>query len=229
MTRTFVVGDIHGCYDELLELLDRAALSSDDRIIAIGDLVNRGPQSAQTLDFFRRPDSPNIQSIRGNHEHRHVRIRRGEAIPTLSVLVTRWELGAEYDDAVTFMDSLPLYLDLPEALLVHAFYEPGVPLEEQREDILVGVNGSEAYLRRAYKRRWYRYYEGEKPLIVGHRDWTGDMEPLIYKDRVYGIDTRCVYGGWLTGLVLPEFELISVPARRNHWADMRAAYSKGPR
>mgnify|MGYP006212485299 CR=1 FL=1 len=47
---SLVIGDIHGCYDELLALLDKAALGADDEIIAIGDMVDRGPKSAQVLD-----------------------------------------------------------------------------------------------------------------------------------------------------------------------------------
>jgi serine/threonine protein phosphatase 1 len=226
--RTLIIGDIHGCYDEMQALLDKAALASDDHIIAIGDLVNRGPQNAAVLNFFRQPGSPHIRSLQGNHEYRHVRIRRGESDPTLSVLLTRWELGDDYNGAVTYMESLPAYLELPDALLIHGYYEPGVPLENQRWEMLVGTGRTETYLMQTYDRPWYELYDGEKPLVVGHRDWRGDMTPLIHRERVYGIDTRCVYGGALTGLLLPDFRLISVPARRDHWADLRAAYAYEP-
>jgi hypothetical protein len=51
---------------------------------------------------------------------------------------------------------------------------------------------------------------------AGHRDYSGTKQPLIYRDRVYGLDTRCCYGGWLTGLLLPDFKLISVASRGDH-------------
>ncbi len=51
--RRLIIGDIHGCYRELMELLDLAALADGDEIIAIGDIIDRGPASVQVLDFFR--------------------------------------------------------------------------------------------------------------------------------------------------------------------------------
>lgn len=217
MTKTFIIGDIHGCFDELCDLLDKAGLSSDDPIIAIGDLVNRGPQSAQVLDFFWRSPALNVRSIKGNHEHKHVRAHRGQAAPTLSVLLARWQIGADYDDAVAYMDSLPVYLDLPDALLVHAYLEPKVPLARQEERMLVGTMGAAGHLTAHYKKPWYVYYNDPKPLVVGHKDMSGKQEPFVYKDRIFGIDTGCVYGGKLTGLLLPDFRFITVPARRPYW------------
>lgn len=223
--RTLVIGDIHGCYRELQALLDQAALSDDDTIISIGDMVNRGPHNAQVLDFFRNSQA-RVQAIMGNHEWKHVRAHQGKRRPRLATLLTRWQFGTDYAAAVDYMASLPAYLDLPEALLVHAYWEPGRPLNEQEHRVLVGTSGAENDLNRAYDRPWYELYDGEKPLIVGHRDWSGVMKPFIYQDRVWGIDTRCVYGGSLTGLLLPDFKLISVPARHDHYAKFLKRYAE---
>ncbi len=222
--KTLIIGDIHGCFEEFLALLDKAGLAEDDQIIALGDLVNRGPQSARTLDFFRQHERPNLRSIIGNHEQRHIHAFHGETRPTISTLYTRWQLGDTYDEAVAYMESLPVFIELPEALLVHAYYEPNVALEDQKLDMLIGGKGMEEYLRANYDRPWYEYYEGDKPLIVGHRDWSGTMQPFIHKDRVYGIDTRCVYGGSLTGMLLPDMTFVSVPAKRDHFARFRKRY-----
>src|SRR5262249_29448313 len=62
-------------------------------------------------------------------------------------------------------------------------------------------------------------YDGPKPIIVGHRDYLHTGQPLIHRDRVFGIDTGCCRGGRLTGLLLPGFELLSVPARQNYWSE----------
>lgn len=223
--KTLVIGDPHGCYEELLDLLDKAALSSDDRIIAIGDLVDRGQGSAEVLNFFR--STPNAASIMGNHERKHVRWLRGEIEPAASQIITRAQIGeAEYPAAVAYMDSLPRYLDLPDALLVHGFYEPGVAVEQQRETVIVGTLSGEGYLRERYSWPWYERYDGPKPLIVGHRDYSDNlMQAVIYKERVYMIDTRCVYGGSLTGLLLPDFKLISVPSRGDHWMQLQRQYA----
>ena len=69
--RTLLVGDIHGCYEELQELLVAARIQASDRIISVGDLADRGPESPQVLEFFL--ERPNSQVIMGNHEWKHVR------------------------------------------------------------------------------------------------------------------------------------------------------------
>lgn len=222
--KTFIIGDIHGCNEELQTLLDRAGLAADDQIISIGDIVDRGPDSAGALNFFRQ--NPQARAIMGNHERKHVRWLRRELRPAASQVIARYQIGeTDYPSAVAFMDSLPRYLELPDAILVHGFYEPGVPLNEQRETVIVGTLSGEDHLRKHYKWPWYELYDGPKPLIVGHRDYTDRMQVLNYQDKVYGLDTRCVYGGSLTGLLLPDFKLISVPSRGDHWNDLQRQYA----
>jgi serine/threonine protein phosphatase 1 len=220
----FIIGDVHGCYDELQELLDVAALTSDDQIISIGDMVDRGLKSAEALNFFRT--TPNATSIMGNHERKHVRSYRGEADASASQIITWTQIGKDdYPAAIDYMDSLPRYLELPDAILVHAFWEPDVPVDQQRENVIVGTMSGEEYLKSKGVWPWYEQYDGPKPLIVGHRDYSdGQMKPFVYQDRVYTIDSRCVYGGSLTGLLLPDFKLISVPSRGNHWNTLMGQY-----
>jgi len=222
--RYFIIGDVHGCYDELQDLLDKAGLSGDDQIICIGDMVDRGLQSAEALDFFRT--TPGVASIQGNHERKHVRILRGEIEAAASQVITRLQIGeADYPAAVAYTDTLPRWLELPDATLVHGFWEPGVPLENQRETVIVGTMSGEDYLKEKGIWPWYEFYDGHKPLIVGHRDYSdGRMQPFIFQHRVYGIDSRCVYGGSLTGLLLPDFKLISVPSRGDHWNALMGQY-----
>jgi serine/threonine protein phosphatase 1 len=222
--RYFIIGDIHGCYAELRDLLDKAALNSDDQIISIGDMVDRGLDSASVIEFFR--DTPNADSIMGNHERKHVRWFDDQVEPAASQIITRKQITEDnYPEVIGYMSDLPHYMDLPDALLVHGFYEPGVPLEDQRETVIVGTLSGEDYLRKRWSWPWYERYDGDKPLIMGHRDYTDKMQVLNYKDRVWGIDTRCVYGGSLTGLMLPGFDIISVPSRGDHWADLQRQYA----
>ena len=51
--RTLIVGDVHGCWEELQELLRAAQIGDGDQVIAVGDIVDRGPDSAKVLEFFR--------------------------------------------------------------------------------------------------------------------------------------------------------------------------------
>ncbi|MBI4524881.1 MAG: metallophosphoesterase [Deltaproteobacteria bacterium] len=222
--KTLVIGDIHGCYTELQELLDRVGLSSQDEVIAIGDIVDRGPDSPNVLEFFRT--QANARSLMGNHERKHVRSFRGELQPALSQIITGHQLGADgYSSAVSYMARLPHFLDLPEAILVHGFFEPGRSLPDQRPTVIIGTMSGETYLKRQYQRPWYELYDGQKPVIVGHTDYLRTGKPLIYRDRVFGIDTSCCHGGALTGLLLPDFRIFSVPSRRDYWKETKAWYA----
>lgn len=221
--KRLIIGDIHGCYTELQELLDKVGLSADDEIIAIGDIVDRGPDSPNVLNFFRT--HPNARSLMGNHERKHVRSFRGETKPAFSQLITRRQFGeAYYPEAVAYMETFPRFLELPEAILVHGFFEPKVPLVEQRDAVIIGILKGEFYLKKHYERPWYELYDGDKPIIVGHHDYLSTGEPFIYGDRVFCIDTGCCHGRALTGLVLPDFLIVSVPSRKDYWTEIKGQY-----
>jgi len=215
--KRLVVGDIHGCLHELLGLLDRAGLGPGDEVISLGDLVDRGPESAEVVDFVRR--SSGWRVIKGNHEHKHLDIALGRIEPSLSQVLARRQFDLEaYAKALAFFEGLLLFIDLPEACLIHGCLEPGKLPAEQRPETLLGLMSAESYLHRNFPAPWYDLYEGEKPVVAGHHDYSKQGKPLVINDRVFLVDTGCCYGGALTGLILPEFRLVSVPSRRNHWA-----------
>ncbi len=221
--KRLVIGDIQGCHAELLDLIDKAALSDGDEIISVGDFVDRGPDSPATLAFFR--DQPGRRAVKGNHERKHVRAFQGRTEPALSQMITRAQIGEkDYPSACMFMDSLPHYFDLPEAVIVHAFFEPGVELSAQKENVIVGVMSGEHYLKKKFTRPWYELYDGSKPIIVGHHNYTRSDKPFVHRDLVYGIDTGCCHGMALTGIILPDFRLVSVPARADHWKNVSDQY-----
>jgi serine/threonine protein phosphatase 1 len=211
-----IIGDIHGCYAELQDLLSLTGLNADDEIVAIGDIVDRGPDTPKVVEFFQT--QPKARSILGNHERKHLIAARGEIQPALSQTISKMQLGNRYPKALAFMQTFPLYLELPEATLVHGFWESGVKLGDQKENVVAGVMSGEEYLKQRGQWPWYDRYDGRQPLIVGHRDYRGDHQPLIVGDKVWAIDTGCVRGGRLTGLMLPSFRIVSVPARENYWS-----------
>lgn len=217
-----VIGDIHGCWIEFQELLDRAGLAEGDEIIALGDFVDRGPDSPRVLDFLRT--QPKARAIQGNHERKHVRSSRGEVKAALSQRITRQQLGDVYADALAFFESLPLYMEFPEAHLVHGYWEPGLSITSQRETVLAGTMSGEKHLRENYDRPWYELYDDAKSIIVGHHDYLRNRQPFVYRDRVFGIDTSCCHGGALTAIILPDFRFVSIPSRADYWRAMRNAY-----
>jgi hypothetical protein len=211
-----VIGDIHGCADELQALLDRAGLSEDDEIISVGDFIDRGPDSPAVLGFFA--SHPSARAVLGNHELKHLRWRRGELRPALSQLITQRQFGDSYDEACAYLETLPLWLELPHARVVHGCIEPGVPLRAQERSVLAGTMSGTKRLAESYDRPWYELYDDPKPVIVGHEMYREDGQPFVYEDRVFALDTRCCHGLRLTGLLLPEFRFVSVPARADHWS-----------
>jgi calcineurin-like phosphoesterase family protein len=220
--QTLVIGDIHGCYDELQSLLDKAGLTEDDSIVSVGDCVDRGPDTPAALKFFQ--ENPKALLIMGNHERKHVRANRHEVELARSQRISKIQFGETYPDALAFMSELPLYLDLPDAWIVHGYFEPGLPLSQQRAPVLCGTMGGDNYLRAQYARPWYELYDGDKPLLVGHHNYSATDQPFIYQDRVYTLDTDCVTGRALTGLLLPSFKIISIPSQANYWAQVRQMY-----
>ena len=216
--RRLIIGDIHGCYQELCDLIAAAELTDEDEIISVGDLVDRGPDDAAVVRFFQT--DPRARAIKGNHELKHIRWRKGELGPALSQRICRRTMGeAAWQDAVDWMETLPNSITLPEALIVHGFFEPGVDLEAQHHRVLCGTMSGQRRLS-AYGDHWFEHYDGDKPLIVGHLLYSAD-QPMIRPGRFYGLDTGCCHGMRLTGLLLPEFRIVSVPARADHWAQTR--------
>jgi len=83
--RLIAIGDIHGCHAEFAELLDQLAPTKDDRLILLGDLVNRGPDSPKVIDLAR---AASALSLLGNHELRLLNYRRTSS--GLAAMLTNW-------------------------------------------------------------------------------------------------------------------------------------------
>jgi serine/threonine protein phosphatase 1 len=209
VARTIIIGDIHACWDELRDLFDRVALAADDVVVSVGDLVDRGPAPLEVVDWFRA--RPGAVVVCGNHERKHVR-----RTMSFGQEITRVQFAERYDEAVTWMGTLPYFWETDDVLVVHAALHPGVPVAETPEDVLSGTtSGSERLEKQLGGRWWHELYEGPKPVVFGHH--VVGPEPLVREGLVYGIDTGACHGMRLTALVLPSFELVSVAARANHW------------
>ena len=128
LQKNLIVGDIHGCHAELLDLVAKAGVSDGDLVVSVGDLVDRGPDPGAVNDFFRARE--NAVVIRGNHERKHVR-----GIFSPSQLITREQLGPDrYPRDVAWMAALPYRFERPDVRVVHFGCFPGVPLADVPED-----------------------------------------------------------------------------------------------
>jgi hypothetical protein len=211
--RTIVIGDIHGCFDELTELLEKAALGEDDRVVSVGDLVTKGEKNREVLDLFIA--DARFEAVLGNHDLALLRYWRG-ATHTLKAAQRKAvaELESDRERYARYLESLPLMIDLGAHLVVHAGIRPGVPLDAQTPDDLTALRTLGADRTNRLGTPWYEVYRGEKTILFGH--WP-DSAPRRAPCAI-GLDTGCVYGYQLTAYIIETGDFISVRARRAYSA-----------
>lgn len=215
--RLFAVGDIHGCYAEFAELLSRLALAKEDRLVLLGDLINRGPDSCKVLDLARENRAI---SLLGNHELRFLKYRRtGEKkYSKEGDLETYKKLRPE---DWTYLEGLRLTYEIPElnTVCVHGGFLPDQPWQRQPAEIVTRVqvidrNGQPA--KRADEPGaplWADLWSGPPFVLYGHTP-----RPEVYKLKwSLGLDTDCVRGGALTAYELTEKRFHQVKARQRYW------------
>ncbi|HKR02164.1 MAG TPA: metallophosphoesterase [Pyrinomonadaceae bacterium] len=207
--RTIVVGDIHGCYDELVDLLDKAGLGPLDRVVSVGDLIVKGEKNREVLDLFIEDER--FSAVLGNHDRALRRYWKGEPVSLKeSQEKTRAELEPDEARYSAYIQGLPLMIDLGSHLVVHAGVRPDVALPGQIVEDLTELRtlGEDRTNREGVP--WYERYDGEKIVLFGH--WPAPAPRL--GPRAIGLDTGCVYGYDLTAYVVETGEFLSVGARR---------------
>ena len=208
-SRTIVVGDIHGCYDELMKLLRKADLGEKDKVVSVGDLITKGPKSREVLELFMT--DARFSTVIGNHDLTLRRRWNGEDVELkASQKEAHKELKAEKDAYATFFNRLPFIIDLDTHLVVHAGLRPNVELCSQTTGDLTRIRTLGADRESDEGTPWYHVYHGEKIVLFGH--WPAP-EPRRGKKAI-GLDTGCVYGHTLTAYIIETDEFVSVPAER---------------
>jgi predicted phosphodiesterase len=208
-SRTIVVGDIHGCYDELVDLLDKVELGDDDRVVSVGDLITKGPKSKEVLERFMT--DARFSTVIGNHDLALRRKWNGEDIELKPAQKeTHKELKGEKDAYASFFNRLPFTIDLGTHLVVHAGLRPNVELYSQTTGDLTRLRTLGGDRESDEGTPWYHVYYGEKVVLFGH--WPAP-EPRRGKKAI-GLDTGCVYGHSLTADIIETDEFISVEAKR---------------
>jgi len=207
--RTIVVGDIHGCFDELQELLRKASFGGGDRVVSVGDLVVKGERSREVLDLFI--SDGRFSAVIGNHDRALLRFWLGEAVTLKSSQAkTARELEFDRGRYAGYLTSLPPLIDLGTHAVVHAGVRPGVPLASQSIEDLTELRTLGPNRKSREGVPWYEVYDGEKTILFGH--WPAARPRR--GPRAVGLDTGCVYGYDLTAYVVETGEFVSVKARR---------------
>lgn len=216
MQPTIVVGDVHGCLDELQRLLAACGFHRGDRLVLAGDLVAKGPDSRGVLQLAREEGA---LAVVGNHDDHVLRVRAvslGLAPPPAKGLRAEHQEVADAlgPDDWAYLEALPPFLRLDAGTVVlHAGAVPGVPFEQQRREHLTtmrSINDAGQPSKKIEGRPWAAVWPGPEQIVFGHDAIRG----LQRQRFATGLDTGCVYGRRLTALLLPERRLVSVEARR---------------
>lgn len=214
MKRTCVVGDIHGCLEPFLQLMDMMDLHpEDDRLVFLGDYVNRGPESKEVISelILLKKKIPHSIFLKGNHEVMlldYINGRGEELFLAVGGLATIKSYGAKVNDYSSldailppshrhFLKNLLPYWQDENYIYVHAGLEPGIHLSQQRQEWLYWADG-EKFINSNCNL--------SKRIIFGH---FSQKKPLIMADKI-GIDCGAVYGGNLTCLSLPDLHFLQV-------------------
>lgn len=204
--RRIVIGDVHGHYDGLMTLLEAIAPGSDDQIYFLGDLIDRGPHSAQVVDFVQQSSYP---CLLGNHEQMLLDILNSSSGAS-SQVQQAWLYNGGYATIKSYRDGtipqkhldwmrlLPTHLDLGDIWLVHAGVDPRIPLEKQTADQFCWVRHEFHSMRKPYFL--------DKLIIIGHTitfTLPGVSPGKLAQGQGWlDIDTGAYHrkSGWLTGL-----------------------------
>lgn len=237
MTRTIIIGDLHGCREEAEELLDKCKATSSDHVVLLGDLVDRGPDSAGCVDLAMRLEARQGRPacVLGNHEERmldyeDIKARLGRLPSNMNSghQATRDQLRPEHYE---YMRRMPLYLRLPEhnAVAVHAGVYPGRAIESQTTRHLLHIQSisppEEKSLwpsrvpaaERDKWRFWSTLWDGPERVFFGH----SVLDRPLVTDKVVGLDGGACFGRELWAYVLPEERLVRVRGRASRKDDNR--------
>jgi protein phosphatase len=233
-----IIGDVHGCYDELLLLLDKLGYQVDGehatppagrKAVFLGDLVDRGPKILQVLRLVMNMVAAGTAlCVPGNHDVKLMRALRGKNVQVkhgLAESLAQLEgESPEFKKQVeTFIDGLVSHYVLDDGRLVvaHAGMKESMAGRGSggvREFALYGeTTGETDEFGLPVRYNWAAEYRGAATVVYGH---TPVPEPE-WLNRTINIDTGCVFGGALTALRYPENELVSVPALHTYAESVR--------
>lgn len=182
--RTIIVGDIHGCLREFELLLEKVQFQVGvDRLILVGDLINKGPHS---LGVLQKAYDLRAQVVIGNHE---------------LALLTGHSAARFPRELMAWIKTWPAFIEEKDFIVVHGGIVPGQELSQTPIEQL-------SKIRLWDEKPWFEFYHEQKLVVFGH--WAA--KGLVWRDNVIGLDTGCVYGKQLSCVVLPGRQLVQVNA-----------------
>ena len=225
--RRFVIGDVHGCSKALRAIIERIEPSSEDLVVFLGDLIDRGPDSRGVIDLVLELSlKARVIAIRGNHELMLMSVLFGGCKPDLWLLgggaATLASYGGSLDrippSHIDFFKSLRDHHETEYELFIHAGYQHNVQAEK--------IDDAHRY--------WNHLTDIPLPHCSGKRVFVGHTPQASGEMLDYGhlvcMDTYCFGGGWLTALNLDTDEVIQASRhghlRRDLLATIRIAIAR---
>jgi protein phosphatase len=230
-----IVGDVHGCYDELIVLLGMLGYaeqpggawnhSAGRKLVFLGDLVDRGPKSPEVVRLVMESVNAGFAlCVPGNHDIKFMRKIWGKDVQITHGLAESLAQFEIYETgyhgfsriAAEFINKLVSHYVLDDGKLVvaHAGMKEsmqGRGSGKVRDFAMYGeTTGETDEFGLPVRYNWAAEYRGHAMVVYGHTPVTN----VEWLNRTINIDTGCVFGGRLTALRYPEREFVSVPARQ---------------
>lgn len=233
-----IIGDVHGCFDELLELIDLLGydmssgipIHQEQRTLAfVGDCMDRGPSSLQTMALlFNMQDKKALIYSPGNHCDKFYRYALGRQVQlqhgietTIAELdaLPQSKRAAFLKRYKAFYEQLPLFhtLDDKRLMIAHAGISKNLMnstnKNKVRSFVLFGEHTGEHHPDgRPIRGDWAQSYNGKTFIVYGHTP----VPTARFLNNTVNIDTGVVFGGKLTALRYPEKEIVSVPSQQSY-------------
>lgn len=211
--RTVVIGDIHGCYKELKELVLTLEKKGEynkntDKLIFLGDYIDRGKDSRLVIKFIRdlQKDNNNVIALMGNHEDMLLNYYKGINNDWLynghmETLDSYKGFNKQFNKDMQWMKTLPLYHEDENFIYVHAGIDVNKQMKNQNKNTLL-------WIREPFIYNWKKYH---KRVIFGHTPTMflrNENKPVCTNTDNVDIDTGCVYGGALSALIIEDKEIL---------------------
>jgi predicted phosphodiesterase len=231
--RYIFVGDIHGCYNELVRLLDIVKPTDNDLVFSTGDFIDKGPYPGECIDYWK---TKGYYAVLGNHDDRYLRWLNGETVnysDGFQSTINKLSIDIKYGN---YLRELPIIIKINKlkCVLVHAALNVNTNQDfsntsytcNDRDIFLRGryirhMDGKELYIplgkEEKQDRLWNELWKGDYSVIFGHTPFA--YRESSYSKNTFGIDTGCVYGGYLTALIYSiekGWYLISVKAQQQY-------------
>lgn len=196
----YVIGDVHGCFDELKSLVSEINVSENDLLLYVGDLIRKGPQSEKVVKYVMQ--NSNMQSVRGNNEEKLISNYR------IDMSCYNQPYGGSFDfdkDVNEYVLNMPHVISVGSDIVLHAGIDTGKNIEDNTQYEVLHSRSPRGY----HGKIWYESYEGNRRILFGHTV----HDDVEIADNYAALDTGCVYGGKLSAIRISDEKVYSVDSQ----------------